>query len=304
MLKIRSSTLFRVLCGAIVVMAIALLGLAGTMVSSYVWPEAPTTIASPNVTGRGGSVKQIDVANNSKLAQKKLWPAKSAQANGAPLVLDESNQVIFIGMWGDSAIFQHKGTRKQWRVKTGQAAEGVKLVALDGGAKQAEIRNVVNNTESPQAIKLRLVDALDNAPTSGGRRGTGPMGSSAGGGPASPSVGGPGSSGRPSGPVTSSSGPAASGTVDRTTITIGASGSSSGGPATSGTAQRFTSAPIRTTSGNGSTGSGSAGGGDSATPATGASGSNNTNWRQYWAERMKSRQQQQENSGTPAAPGR
>ena len=304
MFQVSSSTLFRVLCGAIVIMAIGLLALAGTMVLSYVQPEEPATLASPKVVGSAGSLRPVEIDANSRLAMAKLWPSsKGGPGNSEPMVMDDWNQVIFIGMWGDSAFFQHKGTRKQWRVKIGQASENIKLVALNSTDKQAEIRGVVNNTENPQVIKLRLVDAMESTPAVRGRP-TGPTGGPTGGGGPPPSgVGGPGSGGRPSGGPTASSSPAA--TADRTTVTIGTSGGAAGssGPAAASGPQRFTSAPIRTTSRSTSVGGTAAGGAESPTaPSSGGASpgsSSNPNWRQYWADRMKARQQQQENTGAP-----
>ena len=289
MVKIRSSTMFRLLCWAIGVMALGLLSLAGFMVYSYLFPSEAMAIPSPLHQPQKVVVKPVRVQQSSDAWQERFWPQETPVQGGMPSdAVDESGQVIFVGIMGDCAVFQNKSTRKQWGVWIGETGEGVRLIDIAGKIALVEINS--------QKVKLNKVKPME-APVVG--RGGRPMVTR--GAPTGVNPAGPTGVTRPvTTPIrttTSSSASLSSG---------GRTGNPSGDPvqqpaasaaAGTGSAQRFTSQPIRSTarSSGGNNGQTSGASGQSGSVNSGS----NTNWRQYWADRMKARQDQQNTTNQP-----
>lgn len=304
--KIRSSTMFRLLCWAIGTMAVGLLGLAGFMVYTYLVPSEALAIPSPTVTPLVATAKPVRVQQNSDAWETRFWPQETpGQADSMPAdAVDESGQVMFVGIMGDCAVFQNKTTRKQWGVWIGESGEGVKVIGVTDKVAMVEINS--------QKVKLNKVKPVDLTGAKGGRgrpitRG-GPMVVNMSGQP-----GGPGQPTAGSGTVpatsirttTTSSARLSSGgnpvnpSYAQPISAASAAAASGGNPVNPSSAQRFTSQPIRTgRSSGGSSGQPSGVSVGSAGQPNGATGSTNsdTNWRKYWADRMKARQDQQNTS--------
>jgi len=236
MIKIRSSTIFRLLCGAIGLFAAALLAMVGLMVYPFVFPvedgpAAKTAERKPPAE----RVRHINVKTAASTWQDRFWPEVPDQTDSAVGQAQEAEgDFIYIGSMiiddhNSSAIFQRKSSREQFRVPMGGE---VYDIALKEVAPDQVVATIAGNL-----VALRKVNTL---PPKGAKR----------------------TAARP--------GARTSTTRNVNTSFRLAESRTNSGP-TRATAVR--------SSRNGKT---------SRTPAPSSS---TTNWRRYWAERMRSRQQ-------------
>jgi len=241
MIKIRSSTIFRLLCGTIGLFAAALLAMVGLMVYPFIFggddgPEAKVAARKPAVE----RVRRINVKGAAGAWQSNFWPEVPEQKEDpVAKTQDAEGDFIYIGSMiinehNSSAIFQRKSSREQFRVPLGGEVYDITLKEV---ARDQVVATIAGNL-----VALRKVDTL---PPKGAKK----------------------AAARPSAR-------SAATTSGNTSFRLAESRSSSG--PTRATA-------VRSTSGQNTS---------RTAPSSPSSSSSTTNWRRYWADRMRNRQQQ------------
>jgi len=246
--KIRSSTIFRLLCASIGILAVSLLAMAALMVYPYVAggddgaPAAPGKTKPPTT-----KVRQINVKTAAGAWQENFWPEVTEDQQEAPVAntQDAAGDFIYIGSMiiserNRSAIFQRKSNREQFRVSLGNEKYEVTL-------KEVSPEQVVA-TVAGNLVALRKVNAL---PVKGAKKSSGKR------------------------PRTQ---PRSASTTVNSSYRLAQSRAGSG--PTRVTAVR--SGASRTSPRSGTT-----------RTTSGSSSRSSTNWRQYWADRMRNRRQPQ-----------
>lgn len=292
MLKLRSSTIFHLLCGAIALEALGLLGMVAAMLYPLLVPGDEQEVAGlepPPAVKKAASLSPYQSANRWMVT---AWPPPSPDevipeeeaAAGPPV--DSHERITFVGSVlgpdpGDQCgFFQRQTDRRQWSVWVGQERENLRLVKLTKDLAVVEING--------EKVALNKVAAMAPGPAAP-RRGTPPRGSR----PSRPTPENRGSTPAAATVTTSGSYRLATGSE------AGSSGRqpsrrSNAGAATTSQSATLSRGSVATSTPNTATAVRTGAGGSSvrvsSTPGT-SSNRSSTNWRQYWADRLKRRRE-------------
>lgn len=287
MFKIRSSTLFRILCWAIGLMAVGLLAMVALMVYPLLFggnvAQANPDIATPPTKS---TVTPLRVQQDFNTMQIRFWPPEPDEGDELDVpgdAVDTYEKTAFVGgafdgSPNDCAVFQNQTDRKQWVVFLNQQRNGVKLLTITDKLAVVDFGG--------QKVKLNRTKALAAKVKRTTRRGRGSSSR--------------GRTSRASRTSRSSSSSRSTASSSVRTYGRGASSRSSSGRTStsrsrtpnSRTSSASASSAVRRTTGATTPASASRPASSTGAGSSGAKTSAGVNWRKYWNDRMKKRNQQ------------
>lgn len=183
MLRLRSSTVFHLLCWAIGILAAALLAMVALMLYPYIFPAAPAEAANKDSGPPPATVREVSPLQAGGTWHERFWPqAKETQETNFGDVKESGAGYAYVGglLKGDNqgyAIFERLSDRKQVLVTLDEIREDFKIRKVSNDAIVALINNqpvslkrVEPTATAKKAAPGRRTPTATPTPTRGGGR--------------------------------------------------------------------------------------------------------------------------------------